>query len=253
MSERGPERPACVRVLGVDFFAGPLEAACARAAAGGLVTAPSGPGIAHDLAHEPAYRRALESSELVLTDSGFLVLLWRLRTGEKLPRHSGLKFLRAWLARDDMKIPGAVLWVMPTAAEAKHTRAWLARHGFPANTEDFYVAPHYGRGPISDEALLTCARTRRPRVIYLGLGGGVQERLGHGLRDRLDYRPTIMCLGAALAFVTGAQGPIPPWVDRWMLGWLWRIGADPARFAPRYLRALRLAWIVLRFGAEAPR
>ena len=240
------------RVLGIDFFPGALGDACQRAALGGLLTAPSGPGLAYDLVREPAYRRALEASDVVLTDSAFMVLLWRLRTGHRLPRNSGLAFLRIWLNRDEMRRPRATLWVMPTEAELRHTCRWLQTHGYPVDERDFYVAPKYPAGPIADPELLARIEEQRPSVVYLGIGGGVQERLGHSLRDQLSFRPVILCLGAALAFVTGAQVRIPPWVDRWGLGWFWRIASDPSRYFARYFRATRLAWMVFRFGVETP-
>lgn len=243
---------ATVRVLGVDFFSGSIAEACEAIAGGGLLTAPSGPGLATDLVREPAYRRALESSDLVLTDSAFMVSLWRLRTRYRLPRNSGLAFLRVWLNREVMRRPGAVLWVMPTPGESEHTRRWLTENGYPVKAEEFYVAPVYGAGTISDLALLARIEAQRPEVVYLGIGGGVQERLGHFLRERLSYRPVILCLGAALAFVTGAQVRISPWVDRVGLGWLWRILWSPGRFLPRYLQASALAWLVFRFGVGSP-
>jgi len=240
------------RVLGVQFFAGTLEQAVEEASRGGLLTAPSGYGLAVDLVQAAAYRRALTASEVVLTDSGFLVSLWRWRDGEKLPRHSGLKFLVRWLDRPEMRVLGAACWVMPNSAEAERARRWLNSVGVPAQAEDFYVAPWYAAGEIEDRALLAWLEARRPLVVYLGIGGGVQERLGLFLRERLSYRPTILCLGAALAFLTGAQVAIPPWVDRARLGWLWRVGSHPGRFGWRYLRALGLAVLLWRHGREAP-
>lgn len=240
------------RVLGIDFFPGKLDEAIERAAGGGLLTAPSGPGLAYDLVREPAYRRALESSDIVLTDSSFMVLLWRLRTGRHLHRNSGLAFLRIWMNRDIMRRPGAALWVMPSEAERTHTLEWLRAQGFPAEPESFYVAPAYGDGDLRDERLAALVRERHPDVVYLAIGGGVQERLGHYLRDAVGYRPVILCLGAALAFMTGAQVHIAPWVDRVGLGWLWRILSNPSRYSVRYARATRLAWMVFRYGIEAP-
>lgn len=238
--------------MGIDFFNGSLAEACEAASAGGLLTAPSGPGLACDLLREPAYRRALDASDVVLTDSAFMVLLWRLRTGVRLPRNSGLAFLRIWMNRDVMRRPGAALWVMPSEGERQHTCAWLRAQGYPVTEDDFYVAPHYGAGAIVDPALRALIETRAPEVVYLGIGGGVQERLGHYLRNELTYRPVILCLGAALAFMTGAQVAIAPWVDRFGLGWLWRTASNPRRYFMRYFRATRLAWMVFRFGIVAP-
>lgn len=241
-----------VRVLGVEFFAGSLDEAVAFVGAGGLLTAPAGIGMAADLVREPAYRRALAASDLVLTDSGLLVTLWQLRTGQRLPRHSGLKFLRRWLERPEMRRPGSAFWVMPSEAEAARARTWLNAMGVPAVAEDFYVAPWYGAGEVTDGVLLAQLEARRPAMVYLGIGGGVQERVGCALREQLSYRPAILCLGAALAFLTGAQVAIPVWVDRARLGWLWRVMSHPRRFLGRYLRATELVWLVLRYGRSAP-
>jgi len=241
-----------VRVLGVEFFAGSLEEAVTFIAEGGLLTAPSGIGMADDLQREPAYRRALGASDLVLTDSGLLVTLWQLRTGQRLPRHSGLKFLRRWFERPETRLPGTACWVMPSEADAARARTWLNSMGVPAAQEDFYIAPWYGAGELTDAKLRAHLEARRPAMVYLGIGGGVQERLGCALREQLPYRPTILCLGAALAFLTGAQVEIPVWVDRARLGWLWRVGSHPRRFAGRYLRATKLIWLVLRYGRSAP-
>jgi hypothetical protein len=115
------------RVLGVEFFVGTIEGAVERSLAGGLVVAPSGPGLAVDLVRSPAYREALTTAELAVTDSGWMVILWRLFTGEKLPRHSGLKLIRAVLAQEELKAPGAVFWVMPSAEESARNLACRRR------------------------------------------------------------------------------------------------------------------------------
>jgi UDP-N-acetyl-D-mannosaminuronic acid transferase (WecB/TagA/CpsF family) len=240
------------RILGVDFFVGTIEQATERAVAGGLVVAPSGPGLAVDLVKSPAYREALTTAELAVTDSGWMVLLWRFFTGEKLPRHSGLKLIRAVLAREDLKAPGAIFWVMPSAEESARNVAWLQAQGFATTEADVYLAPHYKPGPIHDEELLGRIEARRPRVVMLAIGGGVQERLGCGLRERLTCRPGILCLGAAIAFLTGGQANIPPWADRLFLGWLLRLLSSPRKFWRRYWDALRLAPLLARYRDRLP-
>lgn len=240
---------ATERILGVDFFTGSLAEACRRGRAGALVLAPSGPGLAGDLTGDPAYRRALEEADVVLTDSSYLVLLWRWRTGRVLPRHSGLACLRQFLGGPDRP---RVFWVMPSEAQRRHNVAWLAGQGWPVAEEDCYVAPHYPRGPITDATLAARVEARRPDVVMIAIGGGVQERLGHGLRGALSYRPGIFCLGAAVAFLSGLQVAIPPWVDRLRLGWIWRTASNPWRYAPRYLQAVKLAALIRRHGADAP-
>jgi len=241
------------RILGVDFFTGSLEMAVERSIGGGLVVAPSAPGLAVDLVRSPAYREALQTADLVLTDSGFMVLLWRFYTGERLPRHSGLKFLRAVLACPELKRPGAVFWVMPSEAEAVRNRAWLETQGFAVTADDTYIAPAYpAAGELVDTALVERLAARRPQVVMLAIGGGVQERLGCTLRAQLPYRPGILCLGAAIAFLTGGQASIPPWADRLVLGWLLRLISNPSKFWRRYWEALRLAPLLWRQRERLP-
>ncbi len=240
------------RVLGVDFFVGSIEQATERAVSGGLVVAPSAPGLAVDLVRSPSYREALTTADLAITDSGYMVLLWRLFTGERLPRHSGLKLIRSVLAREDLKAPGAIFWVMPSAEESARNLAWLRAQGFATTEADTYLAPHYKAGPIRDADLLARIEARRPRVVMLAIGGGVQERLGLGLRGDLSYRPGILCLGAAIAFLTGGQASIPPWADRMVLGWLLRLLSSPRKFWRRYWEAIRLAPILNHYRDRLP-
>jgi|SRR5690606_13558279 len=242
------------RVLGVDFHIGSLDAAVAHALAGGLVVAPSAPGLAVDLVKSPAYRAALSTADLAITDSGFMVLLWRLLTGERLPRYSGLLFLRAMLERPELKAPGAVFWVMPSADEDARNRAWLIAQGFPVTDADVYLAPFYpATGPVDDPELARRIAARQPKIVLLAIGGGVQERLGHSLRAALaPQRPGILCLGAAIAFLTGGQANIPPWADRLVLGWLFRLLSSPRRFWRRYWEALALAPLLWRCRDRLP-
>lgn len=246
------------RILGVDFYTGPLEDAVARAVSAPgspralLVVAPSAPGLAVDLVQSASYREALVTAGLAITDSGFMVLLWRLFTGEKLPRHSGLKFLRAVLARPELKEPGSVFWVMPSAEEDARNRAWLAAQGFPVTPDDVYLAPHYKAGPVTDEELVRRIDARRPRIVMLAIGGGVQERVGLMLHERLDCAPSILCLGAAIAFLTGGQANIPPWADKLILGWLLRLLSNPRKFWRRYWDALGLAALLRRHRDRLP-
>lgn len=247
-------RPPTRRVLGIDFHVGTIDQAVDHALAGGLMVAPSAPGLAMDLVKASSYREALSTAELAITDSGFMIILWRLFTGEKLPRQSGLLFIRTVLEREDLKVPAATFWVMPSTEEDERNRAWLAAKGFPVTTDDTYIAPRYpAAGDIDDPVLVQKIQSRRPRIVVLCIGGGVQERLGLALRKALQPRPPgILCIGAAIAFLTGGQTNIPPWADRMMLGWLFRLASSPRRYWRRYYEGLALAPLVWRCRDRLP-
>jgi N-acetylglucosaminyldiphosphoundecaprenol N-acetyl-beta-D-mannosaminyltransferase len=232
-------------ILGIRFFTGNLDDAVSQAMLGGLVVAPSAPVLV-DLPRDPAHREALEGSDLAIADSGFLVLLLLLFERIRLPRISGLRFLQGLIRRTEFREPGATFWIMPSAEDARANLDWLSRQELAVDACDCYLAPHYPSGPLEDRALLAAIEKQRPRFVMVNLGGGVQERLGFFLRNRLPYRPAIICTGAAIAFLSGRQANIPPWADRLMLGWFLRSLKNPTKFVPRYWKALGLVPLLLK-------
>ena len=114
-----------------------------------------------------------------------------------------------------------------------------------------YVAPKYGR-PVEDEALLALVREKRPRHVVISVGGGIQDQLGEFLLERLDYRPAVHCIGAALGFITGDQVRIPEWADKCYLGWFFRSLAQPKVFIPRFWSARRLPWLIWKYRERLP-
>jgi UDP-N-acetyl-D-mannosaminuronic acid transferase (WecB/TagA/CpsF family) len=218
---------------------------------GGLIVVPSAP-VLLELERDPASRAALVNADLVITDSGLMVLMWRVLRGERLIRVSGLEYVRLLLETPAMRAPGACFWVMPTTGARDRTMAWLRTQGIASSIDDFYVAPMYPSGELSDPSLLEAIRARRPQQVVMALGGGTQERLGFFLKRNLDHRPGIHCIGAAIGFLTGDQVNIPMWADRLFLGWLFRCLSDPQRFVPRYWHAKRLVGLMCRYRDQLP-
>jgi UDP-N-acetyl-D-mannosaminuronic acid transferase (WecB/TagA/CpsF family) len=106
---------------------------------------------------------------------------------------------------------------------------------------------------LEDPKLLSILESHKPKHVIIGIGGGVQEKLGFYLREHLSYRPAIHCIGAALAFLTGDQKPIPMWADRIYLGWFLRLARAPHHYACRFSAAFRLPGMIWRYGKEMPR
>jgi len=234
------------RILGINFYVGDMPDLLDLCAEGHFIVVPAAPALA-DLPTDPAYRESLEKSDFAITDSAMMVLLWKFFTGQSLRRISGLKLLRGLLAGDDLRKPGSSCWIMPSHFEMEINLAWLNQNGYPVKADESYVAPMYPAGPISDPAILSWIESRKPPYVIINLGGGVQERLGYYLHENLSYRPSIMCVGAAGAFITGVQAHIPTWADAWMLGWFIRCLHEPKKFVPRYWKALQLIRILARY------
>lgn len=239
------------QILGARFFFGEAAEAVALGARGGLVVFPSAPVLVAT-STDPATQTALVRSDLVIPDSGLMVLFWNFLKREHLRRVSGLAYLRLLLESLRAQPDQSVMWVMPTEKSMETSIQWLRRNGHPTARTDCYLAPVYPTGEIEDTDLLGMVQARRPRHLIIAVGGGVQERLGLYLRDRLDYRPAIYCTGAAIGFLSGEQANIPTWADRYYLGWLARCCQNPAKFVPRYWAAKKLLGLMLRYGVSAP-
>jgi N-acetylglucosaminyldiphosphoundecaprenol N-acetyl-beta-D-mannosaminyltransferase len=80
------------------------------------------------------------------------------------------------------------------------------------------------------EALIAAA----PRLVFVGLGFPKQDRLIATLRADLPGTWFVGC-GAAIGFTAGAVRRAPGWMRRAGLEWLFRLAAEPARLARRYL------------------
>ena len=245
------EGAPCRQILGVRFFAGTPREALQVGLRGGLVVVPAAPALV-DLEHDASYRDALVNADLAITDSGLMVLVWWMLTRERLPRVSGLEYLKLLLAEPSVREPGAVLWIMPTAEARDRNVAWLQSQGFPTTAEDCYLAPVYPKGELSDPALIEMLRRKRPKHIIVALGGGVQERLGIHLKRQLGSVPGIHCIGAAIGFLSGEQVRIPMWADFFFLGWLFRCISAPRKFFPRYWKARKLVAIMCKYRDRLP-
>lgn len=240
-----------MRILGIEFFEGNTAQAVDRALSlRGLVVAPSGTCFRR-LQRDEVYRTAMTQADLVLPDSGFMVLLWRLLRGQRLNRISGLAYLNELLGRDEFRRDRSVLWVLPNEEATRTTLNWLHDHGFLTTADDCYLAPIYG-ARVEDPLLLERVQATAPQHIVIALSGGVQEKLGFYLRDHASHRPAIHCIGAALGFITGYQVGIPNWADRLYLGWLFRLVANPRRFLPRAMSAFALPSMIARYGGRLP-
>jgi N-acetylglucosaminyldiphosphoundecaprenol N-acetyl-beta-D-mannosaminyltransferase len=238
------------RILGLEFFCGPAQEAVQRMRAGGLLVVPAAPALVA-LESNAAYREALCDADLVITDSSFMVLLWNLLEYDSVVRLSGLEYFDRLVADDDFRQEGAVLYIMASERSAQRNVEWLGLQGISVNRSHVYVAPQYTDG-VADPVLLAKIRELRPRHVLITIGGGVQERLGLYIKQSLDYKPAIHCIGAAIAFRSGDQVFISPQADRLAMGWLLRCLWRPRSYVPRYWAARRLAWLLLRYRREMP-
>jgi exopolysaccharide biosynthesis WecB/TagA/CpsF family protein len=242
---------ATKQVLGIKFFDGTVEDAVAYVSSrGGLVVAPAAPSFIA-LQGDPDYRAAIADADLAIADSGWMVNFWWLLHRERLTRISGLKFFKHLLELAEVREPGNLFWIVPSETSKATTLAWSRKSGLPIPMDNLYVAPFYGK-TAQDPQLLQIIQEKKPKHIVVGIGGGMQDKIGSYIKHRCGYRPGIYCIGAAPGFVTGDQVRIPMWADRFYLGWLFRLISQPRTFIPRFWSVRRLPWMMIRYGEDLP-
>ena len=238
------------QILGVNFYLGEVHEVISRIQRGGLLVVPSAPSFMEIVRNEE-YRDAITNADVAITDSALMVLLWNWLEGDSIARLSGLKYIRAVMGVEEVRMPGNTFWVMAERKSAEKNLTWLKSQGIEVPPEFVYNAPMYG-GKIEDQELIDKLQLLRPKHVVITVGGGTQERLGLYLKRNLDYLPAIHCIGAAIAFLSGDQVRIPEWADRLYLGWLVRCLSSPRRYVPRYFSALQFIPLLYRYRERLP-
>ena len=228
------------KFFGIRFIEGDFKDIKFLLDKGGLLVLPSGPGLAN-IYTDKSYHKALKHADITLFDSGFFCLLLRIFKDTKIKKYSGLKFLTQFL-NSSINCSDKFLMINPSYGEQLLNKKYLKLKKI--NNSNHYVAPFYNKNNVNDLKLLKMIKKDKPRYIVINLGGGVQELLGSYLKSNLDYKPSIICSGAAIAFLTGQQAKIPLIFDKFYSGWLIRIIFNPFIFIPRYIKAFKLFFLM---------
>ncbi len=231
-----------INIFGINFYDGEFKSIYSKISKGGLLVAPSASGLAN--IHDQRYYRSLVYSDIAIFDSGLLCVLLKIATKFSIKKLSGYKFLILLLNQLSLDKNIKIFTIDPNKYDSFANKKYLNAMGFDLKNRQ-YVAPFY-RYKIEDKLLLSLIEVSKPKVILINIGGGVQEPLGLYLKQKLKYKPMIICTGAAISFLTKRQAPINNTIDNLYLGWLLRSLYNPNIFLPRYLNAFNLIPIFLR-------
>lgn len=233
-----------IKILGIQFFKGKVNQVFEHLKNnGGLLTVPAAPALV-TISEDKDYYDALLESDLVIPDSGYMILIWNIFSKPSINKISGLEFINYFIANIGSFKEDKFFLVNPSELDSKINRNFLNEKGLNVREEDSYTAPFY-KGNVKDKVLLERIEQQKPQWIFINIGGGTQEKLGLFLKKNLSYKPAILCTGAALAFKTGRQVNMPTWVDYIYMGWLIRCISNPKVFVPRYLSGFKLLRMIL--------
>lgn len=226
--------------FGIKFIDGNFKSIKFLIDKGGLLVLPAAPAL-KNIDVDKNYHNALKNADIALFDSSYFCLLLRFLKKINVKKYSGLKFLKDFFLSQKNN-SNQILLIDPTNKDKIINKKYLK--SISINNFFQYVAPIYNKDLIKDKLLLKIINKRKPKYIVINLGGGIQELLGSYLKFNLSYKPSIICSGAAIAFLTGQQASIPNYLDKIYLGWLVRIFYNPLIYLPRYLKAFNLIFLI---------
>ena len=130
-----PRPPARERILGVSFFNGTAPAAVEDfLQAGGVLVAPASPALIN-LKYDADYRRALQTADVALPDSTLLAVLWRIVSGRRLRKISGLSYLKSLLGHDRFRQGANAFWLVSSETARENAIRWLRENGLQADPQ----------------------------------------------------------------------------------------------------------------------
>ena len=202
---------------------------------GGYLVAPAASSLSK-INKNKKYYEALVKSNVAILDSGFFCILLRGFKGLKVKKFSGYLFLKNFLNIKFTKNTRFLI-IDPNFIESKHNLAYLNKKNI-FNIKS-YIAPKYNKN-INDKNLLKIIKKYKPRYILVNIGGEVQEILALYIREKINFKISILCTGAAIAFLTKQQAPINSLIDSLYLGWFVRLIYNPRKYFFRILGSLSL-------------
>ncbi len=184
---------------------------------------------------DPRSMAALRGSSLVLPDG--MPIVWALRAlGEEIPdRVYGPDLM---LAACERSLRTGARHFLYGGRDESATQALEASftQRFPGLAIAGSYTPPFRPLTEAEEADV-CARVASSAadIVWVGIGSPKQETWMARMRERLDAA-VLVGVGAAFDFHAGLVSQAPSWMQRNGLEWLFRLGREPRRLAPRYLR-----------------
>ena len=224
-----------INFYGVKFYNQDFKKLISILDNGGYLVAPAASALS-SIRTNNKYLEALQKSSIAILDSGFFCILLKIFKKKKVKKYSGYLFLKTFIDYLPIK-KKKILLVDPNYLESKENLIYLKKKNF--NNIKSYIAPIYGK-KIEDYKLLKIINSYKPKYVIINIGGETQEILALFLNKNLKINTSIICTGAAIAFLTKRQAPINDFVDKYYLGWFVRLIYNPRVYFSRILNSLKL-------------
>ncbi|MBN2145971.1 MAG: WecB/TagA/CpsF family glycosyltransferase [Anaerolineales bacterium] len=86
----------------------------------------------------------------------------------------------------------------------------------------------------SEEQVIAEINASQPHLLFVGMGVPQQEKWIARNQDRITV-PVCWAVGALFDYIAGDEAPVPAWMEKLALEWLWRLFIDPLGKWKRYM------------------
>ena len=235
-----------IYLFNIRFIDGNIDDVFKELDKGGVMVVPSAPVLSSSQNDENLLC-ALRNSSFAIFDSGYCCLCLLILKLIKVQKISGLKFLQEFVERANKFELNSLFSIDPSKNESNANKLLFYNHNYNLDSNHQYVAPLYKDNNVSDLILLNKIKLTKPKYILINIGGGIQEKLAIFISQNIqEYKPSIICTGAAIAFLTGKQTKIPKIIDMLYAGWLVRCFSNYKIYLPRYISSFNLIYYILK-------
>ena len=167
-----------IQILGIQFFKGKTEEVFIFLKnKGGLLTVPAAPALV-TIAHDKDYYDALLESDIVIPDSGYMVLIWNTFFKNKINKISGLEFINFFVENIHKFKDDTFFLVNPSDVDGKINKDFLTGKGLKLEEKDIYTAPFYN-GNVNDFHLLSLIESQKPKWVFINIVAELKKNLAY--------------------------------------------------------------------------
>lgn len=181
-------------------------------------------------AGDSIYRAVLNRVDLVYSDGTGVVWAARWLGGSSLEKVTGRDWIHDFSAlavEHDLRI-----YILASSPEINRAAVHNLRQQHPG----LQIVGHRNGffDPVETPEILAEINQCAPQIVWVGIGTPRQEKWLAAHREQIQA-PVCWAVGALFDYVAGVEPPVPTWLNRLNLEWLWRMLVDPLGKWRRYL------------------
>jgi N-acetylglucosaminyldiphosphoundecaprenol N-acetyl-beta-D-mannosaminyltransferase len=181
----------------------------------------------------PAFKRALKNSDILLPDGFPIVVAAKLLKRKNIQKIAGADLFFHYMDLLN-KTKGRVFFVGSSESTLSMIRK-NAKEDFPNVRVETYSPPYTSEIPEKDSARIILAINQfKPDVVFVGMTAPKQELWVAGHKQKINAR-AVCSIGAVFDFYAGKVKRAPGWMIFLNLEWLYRLIKEPGRLWKRYL------------------